>query len=146
MFASVLDPVINVLDPADISAGIRQLPLALADCARQLTLLDDLGLLALAFLVTCDLADVLFCLTLWLSEISYVVFVEYIWICEYVRCFWYMFLRSLWLLMMKLYVLRDDMIPFSCSCHPAFEYRLKRFAQYVCQLSPRFQQCLHDAQ
>lgn len=78
MFASVLDPVINVLDPADISAGIRQLPLALADCARQLTLLDDLGLLALAFLVTCDLADVLFCLTLWLSEISYVVYVEYV--------------------------------------------------------------------
>ena len=73
MFASVLDPVINVLDPADISAGIRQLPLALADCARQLTLLDDL-----AFLVTCDLADVLFCLTLWLSEISYVVYVEYL--------------------------------------------------------------------
>ena len=57
MFASVLDPVINMLDPADISARIRQLPLALADCARQLMLLDDLGLLALAFLVTCDLAD-----------------------------------------------------------------------------------------
>ena len=46
MFASVLDPVINMLDPADISARIRQL-----------MLLDDLGLLALAFLVTCDLAD-----------------------------------------------------------------------------------------
>ena len=53
----MLDPVINMLDPADISARIRQLPLALADCARQLMLLYDLGLLALAFLVTCDLAD-----------------------------------------------------------------------------------------
>ena len=59
MFASVLDPVINVLDPADISARIRQLLLALAGCARQLMLLDDLGLLALAFLVTCDLVDAL---------------------------------------------------------------------------------------